>query len=144
VATVVRTRTVAAPQEQVWELIADPWHLPRWWPTVDRVEDVSDDAWTAVATSSRGRSVRFDYTRVYADRPNRVVWRQELDQTPFERYFRESLTGVVLADDGGRTKVELRMVRKLRGFARFGGVQIRRAMRKELDAALEQLEQVTA
>jgi uncharacterized protein YndB with AHSA1/START domain len=142
--TVVRSRTIAAPQEQIWELVSDPYHLPRWWPTVQRVEDVSDDAWTTVATSSRGRSVRFDWSRVYINPPERIVWRQELAQTPFERFLRESVTGVILQPAGGSTKVELRIVRKLRGLARFGGVQMRRAVRRELDSALDQLEAVIA
>ena len=72
-----------------------------------------------------------------------VEWRQELAQTPFERYFREALTGVVLDSASDGTRVELRMVRKLRGLARFGSLQMRRAMRRELDTALEHLEQVT-
>ena len=142
--TVVRSRTIAAPQEQVWELVSDPYHLPRWWPTVQRVEDVSDGAWTTVATSPRGRAVRFDWSRVYIDPPERIVWRQELAQTPFERFLRESVTGVLLEGAGEATKVELRIVRKLRGLARFGGIQMRRAARKELDGALDQLEAVTA
>ena len=142
--TVVRSRTIAAPQQQVWELVSDPYHLPRWWPTVQRVEDVSDGAWTTVATSSRGRAVRFDWSRVYIDPPDRIVWRQELEQTPFERFLRESVTGVILEGEGDATKVELRIVRKLRGLARFGGIQMRRAARKELDGALDQLEAVTA
>ena len=142
--TVVRSRTIAAPQQQVWELVSDPYHLPRWWPTVQRVEDVSDDAWTTVATSSRGRAVRFDWSRVYADPPERIVWRQELAQTPFERFLRESVTGVILQDGGGSTKVELRIVRKLRGLARFGGLQMRLAVRRELDAALDGLETALA
>lgn len=142
--TVVRSRTLAAPQQELWDLVSDPYHLPRWWPNVDRVEDVSDDAWTTIATSSRGRGVRFDFTRVYGDAPNRLVWRQELTQTPFERYFRESLTGVVLSPEDGRTHVELRMVRKLRGLARLGALQMRGAMRRELEGALERLETVTA
>jgi uncharacterized protein YndB with AHSA1/START domain len=142
--TVVRSRTIAAPQQQVWELVSDPYHLPRWWPTVQRVEDVSDDAWTTVATSSRGRAVRFDWSRVYADPPERIVWRQELAQTPFERFLRESVTGVILQDGGGSTKVELRIVRKLRGLARFGGLQMRFAVRRELDAALDGLESALA
>jgi uncharacterized protein YndB with AHSA1/START domain len=140
VPTVVRNRSIAAPQQAVWDLVSDPYHLPRWWPNIARVEDVSDDAWTTVATSSRGRAVRFDFTRVYRDEPNRVVWRQELAQTPFERFLRESVTGVVLEGDGDGTRVELRLVRRLRGLARFGGVQMRRAARKELDEALAQLE----
>jgi uncharacterized protein YndB with AHSA1/START domain len=142
--TVVRTRAIAAPQQRVWELVSDPYHLPRWWPMVQRVEDVTGDAWTTVANSSRGRAVRFDYTRVYSDAPNRVVWRQELDQTPFERYFREALTGVLLSEAGGATQVELRMVRKARGMARLGALQIRTAMRRELDGALDGLEAVVA
>jgi uncharacterized protein YndB with AHSA1/START domain len=143
VPTVVRNRTIAAPQRVVWDLVSDPYHLPRWWPNVARVEDVSGEAWTTVATSSRGRSVRFDYTRVYAEEPNRFVWRQELEQTPFERYLREALTGVVLDESDEGTRVELRMVRRLRGLARLGALQMRLAMRRELDTALEHLEQVT-
>ena len=143
--TVVRTRTIAAPQEDIWELVSDPYHLPRWWPTVQRVEDVTDDAWTTVATSSRGRAVRFDWSRVYIQPPERVVWRQELAQTPFERFLRESVTGVILQPVGDATKVELRIVRKLRGLARFGGgIQMRGAVRRELDGALDQLEAVVA
>jgi hypothetical protein len=88
--------------------------------------------------------VRFDFTRVYREEPNRVVWRQELAQTPFERFLRESVTGVVLVGDGAATRVELRLVRRLRGLARFGGVQMRRAARKELDEALAQLDTVLA
>src|SRR4051794_1837949 len=142
--TVVRSKKIAAPREQVWDLVSDPYHLPRWWPTVQRVEDVSDKAWTTVATSSRGRAVRFDWSRVYIDPPQRVVWRQELAQTPFERFLRESVTGVILEPGNGSTKVELRIVRKMRGLARFGGIQMRRAIRRELDGALDQLEAVVA
>jgi uncharacterized protein YndB with AHSA1/START domain len=142
--TVVRSRTIAAPQQQVWELVSDPYHLPRWWPTVQRVEDVTEGAWTTVATSSRGRAVRFDWSRVYIDPPERIVWRQELDQTPFERFLRESVTGVILSGAGDATKVELRIVRKLRGLARFGGIQMRRAVRREIDSALDGLEAVVA
>src|SRR3954454_11990623 len=142
--TVVRSRTIPAPREQVWELVADPYHLPRWWPNVERVEDVTDDGWTTVATSSRGRAVRFDWSRVYLNAPERTVWRQELAETPFERFMRESVVGVILEPDGEGTSVELRTVRKMRGLARFGGIQMRRAARKELDAALSGLEAVLA
>jgi uncharacterized protein YndB with AHSA1/START domain len=142
--TVVRSRTIAAPHEQLWELVSDPYHLPRWWPTVQRVEDVSDDTWTTVATSSRGRAVRFDWTRIYIDAPRRIVWRQELAETPFERFLRESVTGVILEPAAEGTKVELRIVRRMRGLARFGGVQMRRAIRRELDGALDQRQAVVA
>ena len=142
--TVVRSRTIAAAPDVVWELVSDPYHLPRWWPTVQRVEDVSDDAWTTVATSSRGRAVRFDWSRVYFNPPERIVWRQELAQTPFERFLRESVTGVIVEPAGRVTSVELRTVRRLRGLARFGGWQMRRAVRRELDGALDGLEAALA
>ena len=35
---VTRARTVAAPRERVWDLVSDPFHLPRWWPSTARVE----------------------------------------------------------------------------------------------------------
>src|SRR3954452_9683646 len=93
--TVVRSRTIAAPQEALWEIVSDPYHLPRWWPNVQRVEDVSDKGWTTVATSSRGRAVRFDWSRVYIDARERTVWRQEFAQTPFERFLRGSVVGLI-------------------------------------------------
>jgi uncharacterized protein YndB with AHSA1/START domain len=142
--TVTRVRTLSAEPQAVWDVVSDPYHLPRWWPTVQRVEDVSESAWTTVATSSRGRAVRFDWSRVYINPPERIVWRQELAQTPFERFLRESVTGVILEPAGHETRVELRIVRRLRGLARFGGLQMRRAVRRELDGALDQLEAVVA
>jgi hypothetical protein len=51
---------------------------------------------------------------------------------------------VILQDAGDSTEVELRIVRKLRGLARFGGIQMRRAVRRELDGALDRLEAVIA
>ena len=58
-----------------------------------------------------------------------------------EKFLREAVTGVLLAPAGAATQVELRLVRKLRGLARFGGVQMRRAARRELDEALDHLDQ---
>jgi uncharacterized protein YndB with AHSA1/START domain len=140
VPTVVRTRSIPAPPESVWAVVSDAYHLPRWWPRIDRVEDVTDQGWTTVTRSSRGRAVRADFTRVYTDPPDRVVWRQELAQTPFERFLREAVTGAILTPEGAATSVELRLVRKLRGLARLGSLQMRRAMRRELDEALEGLD----
>ncbi len=85
--TVRRARTVEVPPRAVWDLIAEPHDLPRWWPGVQRVEDASPRAWTTVLLSRKGRPVRADYTRVDADPPRRIVWRQEVDETPFERFW---------------------------------------------------------
>ena len=141
--TVARARTVAAVPQAVWEVLADPHHLPRWWPRVERVEDATPEAWTTVMRSSRGRAVRADYTRTDAHRPRRLRWRQELEETPFERVFAKVVTEITLEPAGdGATRVELRSVQRLRGRSRFGGFMARRAARRQLDDALDGLQHV--
>ena len=140
--TVTRSGTIDAPQEAVWQVVSDPYHLPRWWPGVTRVEDATEEAWTTVLQSPRGRAVRADYTRVYSDPPNRVVWRQEITATPFERFLKEAVTGVILEPEGASTRIELRFVQRLKGMARFGGFMARRAARRQLDEAIAGLKQV--
>jgi uncharacterized protein YndB with AHSA1/START domain len=143
--TVARARTIPAGPEEVWELLTDPYHLPRWWPRVERVEDATAEAWTTVMRSSSGRAVRADYTRTDARRPRWLAWRQEVDETPFERVFAEASTEVKLEPEGeSATRVELRAVQRLRGRSRFGGFLARRAARRQLDAALDGLERVFA
>lgn len=140
--TVVRKRTVASEPDDVWELISNPEHLPRWWPGVARVEDARPEAWTKVFTSPRGRSLRADFTRVAADAPHRLVWRQELEASPFERFMTEAVTTVELEPAGAGTTVSLRSAQKLRGMARLGAVMVRRATRRQLDEALDGLEAI--
>ena len=100
-----------AARTQVWELVSDPYHLPRWWPTWSASRTSPTEAWTTVATSSRGRSVRFDFAaRRTRARPSRIVWRQELEETPFERYpARVGHRGEPRAGRRGSTRVELRI-----------------------------------
>jgi uncharacterized protein YndB with AHSA1/START domain len=134
---VTRSRVVAAPRDRIWELVSDPFNLPRWWPATARVEDVEDDAWTSVLRTPRGATVRADYTRVVVERPSRVAWRQELEESPFERVFASAETTVSLADEGSDgTRVLLTVNEQLRGRYRFGGWVIRRAARRRLDEAL--------
>ena len=141
--TVARARSVPAGPDEVWEVVADPYHLPRWWPRVERVEDATPEAWTTVMRSSSGRAVRADYTRTDARRPRWLTWRQEIEETPFERVFAEASTELTLKPDGeGATRIELRAVQRLRGRSRFGGFLARRAARRQLDAALDGLERV--
>ena len=135
--SVARSRTIDASRDELWRLVSDPYHLPRWWPRVERVEDATPDAWTTVMRSSRGRAVRADYTRTDARRPQRLRWRQELEETPFERVFREAVTEIELEPAGAdATRVELRALQRLRGRSRFGGFLARRAARRQLDEAL--------
>ncbi len=59
--TARHTRTIAAPAQELWETIGDPHHLPRWWPRVSRVEDVTESAFTEVLSTKSGRFVRADF-----------------------------------------------------------------------------------
>ena len=43
-------RTLPASQQDLWQIVSDPHHMPRWWPGVKRMEDVSEDRWTQVFT----------------------------------------------------------------------------------------------
>ena len=138
--TVKRRRTVQAAPAAVWELVSDPHHLPRWWPQVQRVEEVTDDAWTKVLRSPKGKTVRADYTRVEADPGRRVVWRQEVEESPFEAILNEAVTTVSLEPEQAATRVELRADQELAGRYRFGGFLLKRATRRQLDEALDGIE----
>ena len=140
---VARRRTVAAPPERLWDLVADPHHRPRWWPGVERVEEAHPEAWTEVLRTPRGKVVRADFTRVSAERPRRLRWQQEVEASPFERFLRESVTEVALERAGaGETQVELRAVQRLRGLARLGAPIVRWATARRLDEALEGLDRI--
>jgi uncharacterized protein YndB with AHSA1/START domain len=120
--------------------VSEPARLSDWWPGVTRVEDASPHAWTLVLTSPRGKAVRADYTRAEFDEPTRLAWRQELQESPFERILAESLTTVELEpEQGGGTTVELTLRQRARGFGRFGYFQLRLAAARQVDQALESL-----
>jgi uncharacterized protein YndB with AHSA1/START domain len=134
---------VPAPVEDVWRVIGDPHHLPRWWPLTERVESVGPDGWTSVLRSSRGKMVRADY-RVAAEEPLRHrAWTMDVVGGPFERLLREHRTEVELEEAGpGSTAVTLSEDQRARGTARLGGFLVRRAARARLDAALAALDEV--
>jgi len=138
---VSRSRTVAAPVDDVWRVVGDPHHLPRWWPMCERVESVADDAWTSVLRSGRGKLVRADYRVAEEEPPRRRAWTMDLAGSPFERLLAEHRTEVVLAPDGDGTRVTLAEEQRSRGTAKLGGFMVRRATRGRLDAALERLDE---
>jgi uncharacterized protein YndB with AHSA1/START domain len=116
----VRSETVLAERpEAVWGVVSDPGRLPEWWPGVTRVEEATALAWTTVMTSGKGKSVRADFTRVAADEGSRVVWRQEVAESPFERILAQAVTSVALAPEDGGTRVTIELDQKPRGWARF-------------------------
>ena len=137
-----RKRTVAAAPDAVWDLVSDPHHLPRWWPQVQRVEEVTGDAWTKVLRTPKGKTVRADYTRVEWRPPTRIVWRQEVEESPFEAILDEAVTTIALSPAGDEeTEVELTAEQELHGRYRFGGFMLRRATKRQLDEALDGIEE---
>ena len=140
--TTRRSRTVADVPERVWETVSDPYHLPRWWPRVERVEAVTDDRFTEVLTTDRGRSVRADFRIVESRAPERRAWEQEVAGSPFERIMVSARTEVVLAREDRGTRVTLAVRQQMRGTARFAGWIVRRGTGRVLDEALGGLESI--
>ncbi len=148
--TARRSRTIDAPIEELWALVGDPHHLPRWWPRVTRVEDVEESAFTEVMRTSKGKTVRADFNVVQRDPASHALtWAQRLQGTPFARLLSAAETEVRLADDVGaagraRTEVTLELRQTLTGFfPRFGGFMVRRAAAETLDEALDGLERIS-
>ena len=137
-----RETVVPRAPDEVWQVVSDPAQLPRWWPGVTRVEDASALAWTTVLTSPKGKSVRMDYSRVEATEPTRLVWRQEVAASPFERILEEATTSLELAQTESGTRVAIELEQKPRGWARFAPLQFRAAGKRQVEGAVEGLERL--
>jgi len=169
--TARRSRTIAAPAEELWDAISDPHHLPRWWPRVTRVEDVEDRAFTEVMRTRKGKLVRADFRVASCDEAERtLVWEQLLEGTPFARVLQSAETQIWLepAQVGappsrggapigdlprGATVVSIELRQEMAGYsqtsglftgfsARFGSPMVRRAARATIDEALDGLERI--
>ncbi len=166
--TVARaSRTIAAPPEELWRILSDPHHLPRWWPRVERVEAVRDGAFTEVMRTRKGKTVRADFDLVRSDeRSGTVVWEQRLEGTPFGRVLASSETELRIvpaqAGEGGEgssdaaseVTIELRqeMSREAGPHSTFTGRpllpsmgrrMLRRAADRMIAEALDGLEQIS-
>jgi uncharacterized protein YndB with AHSA1/START domain len=143
-----RSRVIPAPRADVWGVVSDPYHLPRWWPNVTRVEGVherkggSGSQWTKVFETQSGKSVRADFRCRYSRAPEAFGWEQEIPGSPFEKYLRSAVTEIELSDADSGTLVEIETDQRLRGISRFGGgPMLKRATGRQLDEALDALEQ---
>jgi len=138
---VSRSREIGAPPEHVWDLVSDPYNLPRWWPRAGRVENVTGSGrraqWTTVLETAEGRGVRADYRCVSSAEGERFVWEQHLEGTPFERYLRSSRTEVALRPSGAGTAVTLEAAQALKGMSRLGAPMMRRGQATMLNEALD-------
>jgi uncharacterized protein YndB with AHSA1/START domain len=168
--TARRSRTIAAPADELWDVISDPHHLPRWWPRVTRVEDVEDGAFTEVMRTRKGKLVRADFRVATCNEAERtLLWEQLLEGTPFARVLQSAETQVWLEPtqagappsrgDGageqqrGATVVSIELRQEMAGYsqtsglftgfsARFGSPMVRRAARATIDEALDGLERI--
>lgn len=153
--TARRTRTIRAPVEELWELVCDPHHLPRWWPRVTRVEGVDGDAFTEVMRTRKGKVVRADFDVVAKDERARLLtWAQRVQGTPFARVLSSAETDVSLASAGEATEVTIELRQVLAGYSprfgmlaglspRIGGRMVRRAAERTVDEALDGLERIS-
>jgi uncharacterized protein YndB with AHSA1/START domain len=143
---VTRRRTIAAPVDEVWKLISDPYSLPRWWPRTGRVENVEQKSagrrsqWTKVLETAEGRGVRADYRCLSSAEGERYVWEQELEGTPFARHLRSSRVEIGLRERDGGTQVNLVSAQALKGMSRMGSPMMRRAQGAILEEALDGIE----
>lgn len=143
-----RERVLPAPPAEVWEVLADPYQMPRWWPSVERMEGVEEDRFTQVFKTRRRRTVRADF-RVLASEPpggeytsGHRTWTQEVAGTPFEPVLHESITEVAVEPADAGTKVTIAQRQRLRGYSKAGALAMRSATAKRLDEALDGLERI--
>jgi uncharacterized protein YndB with AHSA1/START domain len=139
-ATVRRSRTLPASPQELWRIVGDAHHLPRWWPRVTRVESVDDDSFTEVLQTERGSPVRADFRVVVSRAPSVRAWAQELPGTPFERILARSETEIRLEAAGDATHVAISLAQRPRGLALLGAFMVRAAARRQIDEALDGLE----
>ncbi len=141
---VTRRRKVDAPTAAVWELVSDPYNLPRWWPRTLRAEGVEGEGvgaqWTSVLGTAEGRGVRADFRCSEAVADECFAWEQEIAGTPFERHLRRYAVRVSIAGTGAATDVTLAATQTLRGLSRLGSPMMRRGQGALLDEALDGLE----
>ena len=132
--------------DRVWDLVSDPYDLPRWWPRTSRVENVDRkpegrrSQWTKVLETAEGRGVRADYRCLSSAEGERYVWEQQLGGTPFDKHLRSSTVEIRLAPDGDGTAISIAAAQRLRGLSRLGSPLLRGGQRKILDQALDGIE----
>ena len=128
--------------------MSDPYHLPRWWPRTQRVENVTSGEpkgrkWTQVLETKDGRAIRADYRCVAAATDKHYAYEQDIEDTPFEKFLQSARTEIRLSPEGLGTEVTLESRQTLKGLSRLGGFMMRRATRRTLGEALNGLENIT-
>lgn len=151
------SRTIAMAPEDVWQLLCNPYHLPRWWPRVTGVELVESDSFTQVMRTKKGRAVRADFDVRQADEQTRtVVWEQRLAGTPFANVLAAATTEVSVQEaraEGSCSEVTIELRQELarqpllqmrdrQVLPRMDSWLVRRAARRTIAEALDGLERL--
>jgi uncharacterized protein YndB with AHSA1/START domain len=137
-----RTRSLSAGPPDVWRTVSDPNHLPRWWPLVSRVEDVEPDAFTQLLKTSKGRNIRADFSVVERTEPAVFRYEQRVAGSPFERILKHNELLIELEPEDEGTLLVLTRDTRLRGLSMLGGFMWRRAAARQLDEALDALQEI--
>ena len=90
-----RERRLGAEPADVWRLVSDPARLPLWWPGSRGSRTPRRRRGRTCSASPQGQVVRADYSlRVRRRSSGALRWRQELEESPFERILAESNTEI--------------------------------------------------
>jgi uncharacterized protein YndB with AHSA1/START domain len=152
------SRTIQMPQEELWRVLSDPYHLPRWWPRVTAVELVEERSFTEVMRTRKGKAVRADFDlREIDPEAGRLVWEQRLQGTPFAGVLDAAETelsvrpaGGAGEGEGGSSKVTIELRQAMAGRApgmrrlpSLGEWLMRRAALRTIHEALDGLERIS-
>jgi uncharacterized protein YndB with AHSA1/START domain len=141
---ITRKKTLFVEPGEVWNLVSDPYNLPRWWPRTMRVESVegmgAGAQWTKVLGTAEGRGVRADFRCTDAVEGELIAWEQLIPGTPFERHLRHYAIEIALSEADGGTGVSIGARQGLRGLSRLGSPMMRRSQGTLLDEALDGIE----
>ena len=138
----MRSRTFRAPPDAVWQLLADPYAFPRWWPLVRRVEGVREGEWTMVLGKPGGRGIRADQVLEASEEGRLRRWALVVPGSPFERILSASVTEARLEPTGGGCALTLAVEQRPVRWTRLAPFLLRRAARQQLDEALQGMAQV--
>jgi uncharacterized protein YndB with AHSA1/START domain len=148
---VVVEKTVPAPAETVWPLVADPEQLPRWFGFAERVEVLEGEG-VGQRRRQHGhwgkKPSEVDQELTAFEPPRRLAWRhlaERLDGKPAPRFAASTDFSIDLIPEDGGTRVRLSSAQvpasRPRGLVMraFGRRELEGTLRKSLEALDAQL-----
>jgi uncharacterized protein YndB with AHSA1/START domain len=138
---VIAERTLSAPPERVWPLVAEPDALPRWFGFADRVEVLEGEG-AGQLRRQHGhwgkKHSEVDQELTAFDPERRLAWRhlaERLDGKPAPRFAASTDFSIELAPEADGTRITLRSAQVPASRAR--GLVMRAFGRRELATTLD-------